>query len=179
MEREKTDCLHISLTTPLFLCWHLDNLLLIPLKFQIFFFLQEYHSQDPSEIGQSGCAIDARPQGTHDAPLSDYHNKRHTTRVPDPFSFRSVVYEFMMRAMFFGSLKMKRKKTKSRKNIDILCLLPLCKLFRMNVRRVLLGFNIFSDPRRNLQLTKLNPEYSCLECGPVGAAAAIWHRRRR
>lgn len=129
-------------------------------------------------VGQSGGVIDVGPEGTHDALLSDYHNNRHTTRAPDPFSFTSAVYEFMMRAMFFGSVDMKRKRQKAGKNIDIPCVLPLCKLFRMNVGRVLSGFNIFSDPRRNLQLTKLNPEYSCLECGPVGAAAAIWHRRR-
>lgn len=67
---------------------------------------------DLEAVGQAGGDMDVGLQGTHDALLSDYHNKRHTTRVPDPFSFTSVVYEFMMRAMFFGSLKMKKENTK-------------------------------------------------------------------
>lgn len=173
-----------SLIPPLFYCNILASCPLLHHNgiyfFAFFYFVCKRRPQSRSAryIGQGGGAIDAGQKGTHYALLSDYHNKRHTTRVPYPFSFTSVVYEFMMRAMFFGSLEMKRKRQKAEKNIDIPSVLPLCKLFRMNVGRVLLGFNIFSDPRRNLQLTKLNPEYSCLECGPVGAAAAIWHRRR-
>lgn len=71
---------------------------------------QKTAAEVSQEIGWSGGAILTRTRRyTHDALLSDYHNKRRSTRVPDPCSFTSVVYEFMMRAMFFDPRKVKRK----------------------------------------------------------------------